>query len=88
MHWNVVSCVAWAERGGQSRVFHQKTPRGTEFLHRKRLPRLEELPPKHRRMPCLIRSQIMQPKRCPLGVVEKTQVLGHRLKELSMCVGE
>lgn len=88
MHWKVVSCVVWAERGGWSRVFHQKAPKGIEFLHRKRLPRLEELPPKHRHIPCLMRSQIVQPKRCPLGVMEKTSVFGHQLEELSMCVGE
>lgn len=34
MHWKVVSCVVWAERGGWSRIFHQKAPKGIEFLHR------------------------------------------------------
>lgn len=88
MLWKVVSCVVWAECGGWSQVFHKKAPKGTEFLHRKRLPKLEELAPNHRCMPRLIRSQIRQPKRCLLGVMEKTWVLGHQLKELSMCVGE
>lgn len=55
-------CVLWAEHRGWSRVFHLKDPRGAENLHRKRLSRLEELPPKHRYMLSLIRSQTMQPK--------------------------
>lgn len=86
MHWKFVSCIAWAECGGRSRFSHQNTPKGTEFPHRKRLPRLEEVPPQHRHMPCLIRSRIMQSKRCLLGVREKTWVLGHQ--EISTRVGE
>lgn len=53
----------WAEHGGWSRIFHPKDPRGIEYLHRKRLPGLEELPPTHRHRLCLVRSQTMHPKR-------------------------
>jgi len=85
MHWKVVSCIVWAEHARWSRVFHQNAHKGSEFLHKNRLPKLEELPPKHRRVPCLVRSQVKQPKRCPWGVMEKSQVLGHGLKEFHVC---